>query len=254
MELLSVITAIIVGGIAGYVGSLMLTRRMALVAGPLGHLALPGVALALIYNFQIFFGALASILIGALIIWLFSLRTKVSLEALTAIIFASGVALGFLVLPIEHAEEALIGDITKVTLFDAILAVTLSLAIFTTLRRMYSQIVLMEISEELAKSLKIDVRKYNLIYLLCVATVAAMEVKIVGILLTAALTAIPAATSRNICNNLKTYAFASSILGAISAILGVFLASLTKLPAGPVIILTAFSFFIISTIIKDLIR
>jgi len=247
---ISIITAMIVGGIAGYIGSLMLTRKMALVAGPLGHLALPGVALALIYNFQIFFGALASILIGALVIWLLSLRTKISLEALTAIVFASGVALGFLILPIEHAEEALIGDITKVTVFDAILAAASSLAIFFALRRIYSKIILMEISEELAKSLDIDVRMGNLIYLLCVAVVAAMEVKIVGILLTAALTAIPAAASRNICSNLKTYAFVSSTLGACSSVLGVFIATLINLPAGPVIILTLFSFFMISVAIR----
>jgi len=98
--ILSVITVVFIGGIAGYLGSLMLTKRMALVAGPIGHLALPGVALALMYKFGIFFGALLSIGVGAFLIWIFSLRSKIPMEALTAIVFASGVALGFLFLPL----------------------------------------------------------------------------------------------------------------------------------------------------------
>ena len=52
--ILSLITAIFIGGIAGYLGSLMLTKRMALIGGPLGHLALPGAALGLLYGFNIF--------------------------------------------------------------------------------------------------------------------------------------------------------------------------------------------------------
>lgn len=52
--ILSLITVIFIGGTAGYLGSLMITKRMALVGGPLGHLALPGAALALFYGFNIF--------------------------------------------------------------------------------------------------------------------------------------------------------------------------------------------------------
>jgi len=246
--ILSLITGIFISAIAGYIGSLMITKRMALVAGPLGHLALPGVALALIYNFGIFFGALISIFIGAVFIWIFSLRAKIPIEALTAIVFATGVAAGFLFLPLEHAEEALIGDITDVDLSDTILAMFLSTIIFLVIRKIYTKIVLSELSEDLAKSIKVDVDKYNLIYLISIALVAAMEVKIVGILLTAALVAIPAAASRNLSRNLKQYSFLSSVFGVISAILGILLFRITGMPAGPLIIMVAFLLFLISTI------
>ena len=246
--ILSLITGIFITGIAAYLGSLLITKRMVLVGGPLGHLALPGVALALIYHFGIFFGALLSIGIGAFFIWLFSLRTKLPLEALTAIVFASGVAIGFLFLPMSDAKEALIGDIWQVTLFDAVLAVILSTVLFFVIRNIYSKVVLLEISEDLAESLKINVKKYNLIYLISIALVAAMEVRIVGILLTAALLAIPAAASRNFSRNLNTYSYLSLILGILSAILGIWLFKITGLPAGPLIILSAFAFFLISLI------
>jgi ABC-type Mn2+/Zn2+ transport system permease subunit len=50
---LSLTAGIFIGGAAGYLGSLMLSKRMALVAGPLGHLTLPGIALALLYDFNV---------------------------------------------------------------------------------------------------------------------------------------------------------------------------------------------------------
>jgi ABC-type Mn2+/Zn2+ transport system permease subunit len=69
---------------------------MALVAGPLGHLTLPGIALALIYGFDVSLGAFPFVILGIVLIWLFEMRTKLPMEALTAIVFSSGVALAFL--------------------------------------------------------------------------------------------------------------------------------------------------------------
>jgi hypothetical protein len=45
--LLSLISGIFISGVAGYLGTLMLSRKMSVVAGPLAHLSLPGAAIAL---------------------------------------------------------------------------------------------------------------------------------------------------------------------------------------------------------------
>ena len=88
----SLITGISIGG-AGYLGALMLTRRMALVAGPLGHLTLPGVALAILYGFNVSLGAFPFVIFGIVAIWWLEIRSRLPMEALTAIVFASGVAI-----------------------------------------------------------------------------------------------------------------------------------------------------------------
>ena len=248
--ILGLITASFIGAVAGYLGSLMISKRMALVGGPLGHLALPGVALSLIYHYNIFLGALLSISLGALIIWWLKTKTKLSIEALTGLVFAAGVALGFLILPLSQAEEALIGDITKVNLIDTILAVTLGLVIFFVIKKIYQKMVLLEISEDLAKTEGVNVKRYNLIYLISLGLMVALEVKIVGILLTAALFIIPAASARNISTTLGQYGLISLIIGMVSAILGMFFFKLTQVPAGPLIILVNTSIFIISIFLK----
>jgi ABC-type Mn2+/Zn2+ transport system permease subunit len=248
--LLSMTTGIFIGGAAGYLGSLMLSKRMALVAGPLGHLTLPGIALALLYGFNVSLGAFPFVILGIILIWLFEIRTKLPMEALTAIVFSSGVAVTFLFLPIEQAETALVGDISRVTLWEAVISVIVTSFLFLVLKKIYSGMVLINISEDLAKSEGINVRKYNLVYLVVIAIVVALGVKMVGGLLTAALVAIPASAARNISGKLSYYAIGAMTLGAISSLLGILFAEFSELPSGPLIILANMFIFLISIVFK----
>lgn len=247
---LSLIAGIFIGGAAGYLGSLMLSRRMSLVAGPLGHLTLPGIALALLYGFDVSLGAFPFVIVGIFLIWIFEMRTKLPMEALTAIVFSSGVAVTFLFLPIEQAERALMGDISHVSAGEAIVAVVVTLLLFCILNRMYSGMVLINVSEDLAKSEGLNVRRYNLVYLFLIAMIVALGVKMVGGLLTAALVAIPASAARNVSGSLAHYAFGSLFIGAASSSVGIIFAEVTALPAGPLIIVVNTLIFLISLVVR----
>lgn len=242
---LNLVSGAFIAGSAAYLGTLMLSRRMAVVAGPLGHLALPGAALALVYGFSISLCAFPFVVAGILLIWALEIRTKLQMEALTAIVFATGVAIAFLFLPIERAEAALIGDISRVGLYETIAAVILSLAVVIAVNRCYPQIVLISVHEDLAKTEGVNVRLYNLIYLLAIAIIVALGVNLVGGLMTAALVAIPAASARNVSRTLGQYGLASGAFGIISAVIGILSSALTGLPAGPLVIVT--SAFIFAT-------
>jgi len=248
--LLSLIAGIFIGGVAGYLGTLMLSKKMSLVAGPLGHLTLPGIALALIYGFDIFLGAFPFVVLGIILIWLFEIKTKLPMEALTAVVFSLGVAITFLFLPIEQAEIALVGDITKVSLGEVIITVILCSSVFFIIKKIYPKMVLINISEDLAKTEKINVKKYNFFYLGAIAIIVALGVKMVGGLLTAALVAIPVCAARNLSKKLFQYVFLATSFGAISALLGILLFKFTDFPAGPLIIIISASIFLISMIFK----
>jgi len=250
--LLSLITGIFIGGMAGYLGTLMLSKKMALVAGPLGHLTLPGIALALLYGFDVSLGAFPFVILGIILIWLFEMRTKLPMEALTAVVFASGVAISFLFLPIEQAETALIGDITKVGFWDTILVSFLCILLFLIIKKIYSKMTLINISEDLAKSEGIEIKKYNLLYLGAIAIIVALGAKVVGGLLTAALVAIPAVTSRNLSKNLFQFSVFGLLFGAISCFLGIIIFKIIGLPAGSLIIIVSTFFFLISLIFKKI--
>jgi len=248
--LLSLIVGVFIGGTAGYLGSLMVSKKMGLIAGPLGHLTLPGIALAILYNFDVSLGALPFVILGAILIWFLEMKTDLPEESLTAVIFATGVSLAFLILPAKELETALVGDIVKVSFWGAVISSLVSLIIFLILRKIYSKIIFSSISEDLAKVEGIDTKKYNFIYLLCIAIIVALGVKIVGGFLTAALVAIPACTSKNLSKNIFQYSYGAMIIGSLSAILGILLYKFSGYPAGPLIILVNSFFFIISVFLR----
>ncbi|HEU4663134.1 MAG TPA: metal ABC transporter permease [Dokdonella sp.] len=242
--LLSLVSGVFIGAAAGYLGTLMLSRRMALVAGPLGHLTLPGIALALLWDLDVSIGAFPFVILGAIIIWILERNTRLPMEALTAVVFASGVAIAFLFLPMAQAEAALVGDISRIGLGGTALSVVASIAIMLMLRRAFPQLILANISEELAASEGISVRRYNLLYLFLIAVIVALGVKMVGGLLTAALVAIPPCAARNLGRNLRQYTLVSIAAGAGSAALGVALSMLVGLPAGPLIVVVSGALFL----------
>ncbi len=244
--LLSVISAAFIGGAAAYLGSLMLSRRMALVAGPLGHLALPGIALALLWGYDVSLGAFPFVILGVVLIWLIEMRTKLPMEAVTAVVFSSGVAIALLFLPIGRAEAALVGDISKAGVGDTVFSVFASLAIIVTVRCTDQKLILGNISEELAASVGVNVKRYNLIYLFLIAVIVALGVKMVGGLLTAALVAIPPAAARNVGKNLRQYTLGAMAIGFASAVIGVELFHVTGWPAGPLIVLVSTSIFLVT--------
>lgn len=217
---------------------------MALVAGPLGHLSLPGIALALLWGFDVSLGAFPFVLLGVVLIWLLEIRTELPMEALTALVFASGVAIAFLFLPIDQAEAALVGDISRAGVRDTAFSIAVSVGVVVAVKRAYPKLVLGNVSGDLAAAEGIDVRRYNLLYLFLIGVIVALGVKMVGGLLTAALVAIPPAAARNIGRNLGQYALGAMAIGMASAALGIVLFAFTGLPAGPLIVLVSAAIFV----------
>lgn len=244
--LYSLVTSIFIGGVAGYLGSLMITKRMALVGDALGHVALPGVALALIYGFDVSWGAFPCLALGIFLIWLFEIRTKLPMEALTGIAFTASVAIAFLFLPESEIATALIGDISRVGFWDTLISMILSLVVFLVLKKIYSEMVLINLSEDLAKAYEIKVEKYNFIYLVAIAIIVALGIKVTGSLLMGALVITPAAAARNFSHNLSQYSYGALMIGALACFLGTVFFKLFGFPAGPLVILTATLIFLIS--------
>jgi len=247
---LAILMTTSIGAVAGYLGTLMLSKRMSLVGGPLGHLTLPGITLALLWGFDVSIGAFIMLTLAIILIWLFEKRTKLPLETLTAIVFTSSVAVAFLYLPNEEVEMALIGDISQLTLLTTTLSVLLSIAVFFLIKSIYKKMVFITFSEDLAKSEKINVDKYNLVYLLAVALVIGLGIRIVGSLLTAAIVAIPAATSRNLSTNLKMYAYGGAIAGGLAGFFGIVIYHYFSIPAGPAVIISSTGLFLLSAAFK----
>ena len=229
-------SSLVIAGVSAYLGTLMLQRDAVLTAGPLGHLAIPGAALALIYGFDISLGAFPFIILGGIIIWYLEKHTTLKTEAITAVVFATTVAIGFLFLPMDKAEAVLVGNITQVNLTQTLIILLFFILIAIVLKIIFKKMLLITISEDLAKIEGVNVSLYKFIYFILIALTVAFGVRLVGGLLTAALVSIPAASAKNTTTKLSTYTTLSILFSLISTILGIVTFYLTTLPLGPLII------------------
>jgi zinc transport system permease protein len=248
--LFSLIVGIAVGLSAGYLGSIMVLEKMALVGDALSHVALPGLAIGILLHFNPFVGAFAFLFTSAVLIWYLGRVTKLSFETLVGAVFTLALAIGILLVPQPDLLEALFGDITKVGWIDALIAIVISIAVVTLTRAIYRKIVLGLISEELAVSKGINIARTNLLYLLLVSLTVAIGIRITGTLLVGFLVVTPAAAARTVSANLSRYFALSAIFGAISSISGILLSSYFNVLPGPLVVVSGVAIFAAVIVIR----
>ena len=235
--LYGLILGVFVGSAAGYLGSIMISKHMALVGDALSHVALPGLALGILFNFNPFIGAFAFLAVTAIVTWYLQKSTALSVEAIIGVLFVLALAIGILITPQVALLEALFGDIAKVTLTDTVVTAVVSIIVILVTRAIYTKLALSMISRELAVSSRIKVDRVNLIYLLLVAMIVAVGIKEVGTILVGAVVIVPAAAARNVSSSLYDYSLLSAVFVIVSAISGVLLSNVVDFTAGPIVVI-----------------
>ncbi|OGN03692.1 MAG: hypothetical protein A2655_04035 [Candidatus Yanofskybacteria bacterium RIFCSPHIGHO2_01_FULL_43_42] len=242
--------AILIGIGAGYLGSFMVLKRMSLVGDALSHVALPGIALALLWNFNPFFGAFVVLFFATMGIWILEKKTELPSEALVGIFFTLSLAIGLLLTPEPELLEALFGDISKVSKNDLLITIGSVVVIIVTTSIINRGLIISTLSKDLARSMNVSVNKINFIFLIMVSLVVALGLKVVGTLLMGSLVIIPAAAAKNISVSISKYTFFAGLFGALASLGGIFAARLLTIPAGPSIVLTGGVIFLITLVLK----
>jgi zinc transport system permease protein len=248
----SLIVGIAVGFSAGYLGSIMVLEKMALVGDAMSHVALPGLALGVLLGFNPLLGGFVFLFVSAVLIWYLGRVTKLSFETLVGAAFTLALAIGILLYGnrLDALEAALFGDITNVNLAYAVSSVIIAIVIVFLTHFMYKKIVLSLISEELARSKGINTALVNLLYLLLVSVTVAIGIQVTGTLLVGFLVVTPAAAARVVSGNLSRYLPLSAIFGVVSAVSGIILANSINILPGPLIVISGVAIFAIMLVYR----
>lgn len=247
---LQLIVGVLIGLGAGYLGSFMIIKRMSLVGDVISHVALPGIAIALIFNVNPFFGAFTALFLAIVGIWFLERRTELPSETLVGIFFALSLALGILITPEPELLEALFGDITKIGLTDALITVVATILIFFTMFKIYRELTISIVSKQLAQSMGVNVSKISFLFLMMVAIIVALGLKVTGVFLMGALVIVPAAAAKNISVGLSSFTKFAALFGGISALGGILFANYFNLHPGPIVVLTSGVVFVLTLLFK----
>ncbi len=247
---LPMIVAAFVAAAASLLGSFAVLKRMALVGDALSHVALPGLAIALLLNINPFIGALVFLLAAVLGIWGVQNKSTLPIDTIVGVFFTSSLALGALITPEHELLEALFGNILDLGWTESIVSIVISVVLIAVVLAIYRTITLNMISPEIAHSVGIRTKFMDLVYLLIFAISVAQGIRFVGALMMGSLVIVPAASAKNISRSIHGYMKWSMVFGVAAAIAGIIISRLAGLPPGPVFILLCSLFFVVTFIVS----
>lgn len=236
--------------VAGPLGCFIVWRRLAYFGDTLSHSALLGVVLAFLLQINItlaVFGVCAAVALSVLAL---QRNASLSSDSLLGMLAHSSLALGLVALAFMSSVRVdlmgfLFGDILAVSHLDlAVIYVgggIVIMALFFIWRTLFAATVNFDLAE--AEGLRPD--RANVVFMLLMAVVIAISMKIVGVLLITALLIIPAATARQLARGPEQMAVFAAILGAVAVVAGLFGSLEWDTPSGPSIVVAAAALFVL---------
>jgi ABC-type Mn2+/Zn2+ transport system permease subunit len=231
---------------AGLIGSFAVMRRMSLAADPLSHVALPGIGLALALHGDPIFGAVAALMIGAVLVWLLEERAQAATESVIGVVFSAALALGSLTTSGEQLVDALFGNTGSPTAAELAFVLISATVITIFILKSRSSLILALVSSDLARTTGVNVRRLELLYMLAFALTIALGLRYLGVLLMGALIIVPAVTAKRLARNLTHMLVLTVAFAVLATLFGTAAASWFKVETGPVIVLVAAAVFAIS--------
>ena len=247
----AVVAGVGVALVAGPLGCFIVWRRLAYFGDTLSHSALLGVALAFLFEVNI---TLAVFLVAATVsiaLLLLQRRATLSSDALLGLLAHSTLALGLVVLAFMtwiriDLMGFLFGDILAVSKLDIAIIWAGGALVIAVLVMIWRPLFAGTVSLELAEAEGMRPERANLIFILLLATVIAISMKIVGVLLITAMLLIPAATARRFASGPEQMAVIAALVGVIAVIGGLFGSLEWDTPTGPSIVVAALLLFVLS--------
>ncbi|RIA08309.1 manganese/zinc/iron transport system permease protein [Flavobacteriaceae bacterium MAR_2010_72] len=253
----------ILGAVTGMLGSFAVLRKQSLLGDAISHAALPGIAIAFLITGAkesniLLLGALISGLIGTF--WIRGIITKTHLKSDTALGLILSVFFGFGMLLLTfiqkqpNANQAgldkyLFGQAATLVESDVWLMTIVTSICLVVMLLFWKEFKLLLFDADYTKTLGFNTKFIDILITSFIVLAIVLGLQTVGVVLMSAMLLAPAAAARQWTNKLSVMVFLAALFGAFSGVFGTAIsASQNNLSTGPVIVLVAGVFVIISFI------
>jgi zinc transport system permease protein len=252
--------AVLVGVTAPSVGVYLVQRRLALMGDGIGHVALTGVALGLLFGWAPVLAATCVAALGAVTIELIRERGRTSGDVALAMLFYGGIAGGVLLIGLApggsnaNLVSYLFGSITTVAPGDLLAIAVLAVLVLLVTLGLARQLFAVCHDEEFARVAGLPVRWLNLLLAVTAAVTVTVAMRVVGVLLVSALMVVPVATAQQLTRGFRVTVVAAILLGVCYAIAGVVFSYYADVASGASIVVLAIGGFLLATIASAFLR
>lgn len=236
--------------VAGPLGCFIVWRRLAYFGDTMAHAALLGVALGFLLEIDLMLGVFVVVVVVSLALIVLQRQRTLPTDALLGILAHSTLSLGLVIVSLMVWVRMdlfgyLFGDILAVSRADIAIVWGGGLIILGLLIVIWRPLLAATVSAEIAEAEGLRPERANLAFMVLLAAVIAIAMKIVGILLITSLLIIPAATARRFANSPEAMAVIASLFGAAAVTGGLYASLGFDTPSGPSIVTAAFVLFIL---------
>jgi ABC-type Mn2+/Zn2+ transport system permease subunit len=245
------LASLMVGTLCAVVGTYVVLRGMAFFGDALAHAILPGVAIAFLFEINLFWGALAMGLVTALGIGYLSGRGEIKEDTAIGVIFAASFALGVALLSTVQTYSVdlthiLFGNVLGVSNSDLWLTAGLGLLALLAVVLLYKELLVISFDPILAATLRLPLNVLNYLLLVLIALTVVVSLQTVGVALMVAMLVTPAATAYLLTRRLWHMMIVGAVVGAVSSVAGLYLSFYVNVASGAAVVLVCTGFFVLA--------
>jgi zinc transport system permease protein len=240
----AVFAGLIMVVIAAPMGCLMVWQRLAFLSDTLGHAAVLGVGLGLLLQLEPIFGVLAVALVIVFSLSRVSSFNSALSETTLAIISHTGLAGGIILVGLlpgraVNLEAILFGDLLATTSADLLNLLLTTVLLMVLLLRHWRAFVAVSVSREIAQAEGIEVRRIQFLMYIMIALLVAVMMKVMGVLLIAAMLVIPTSSARLFSRSPEQMVYISGLYGLFALGGGITSSFHFDWQTGPAIVVSA---------------
>lgn len=241
--------------VAGPLGVFVVWRRMAYFGDTLAHSALLGLALGFLLDVNLNVAILSVAVLIALLLLLLQSRRQLAADTLLGILAHSTLSVGLVVMAFQESLRVdlvgyLFGDVLAVSREELGWIWGGGVLVLAALAVLWRPLLAVTVHEELAQVEGVPVVPVRLSFMLMIALVIAISMKIVGVLLITSMMIIPAAAARRFSRTPEQMALVAALLGTVAVCMGLAASWQWDTPAGPSVVVCAALLFTSSQLIN----
>ena len=182
-------------------------------------------------------------------------KTTYGTDTIISVFSSIAIALGLAILAqtgnFNQYSSYLVGDILSITDQEIIYVFLIAIVVLVFWYFTFNKLHLISINSTLAKSKGIKTRKIDNIFAVLIAIVVMISIRWIGILLINSLLILPAASSRNIAINMRSYHLYAIIFSLFSGISGLIASYYFNIPTGPMIVIISGAIYFITLLLRN---
>ncbi|RIY34632.1 metal ABC transporter permease [Psittacicella gerlachiana] len=233
----------------GIVSTFMILKGWSLFGDALSHAVLPGIVIAISWNFNVAIGIFAMSLIVTFVINYFRNHTSFHEQTTLAYVTSSFMGIGFLLYylhpPGIRIKEILFGKMVGLTTENIIGLGVIAALILGIILTCWRTLALIFFDKVFAQIIGLKVRVFEYVFYILLAITIMSSLRSVGTLLVVSLVIIPGSIAYIITTQLGKMLWISSIFSVITGVIGLFLSYHYQLTTGATIITIQFTLFLL---------